>query len=515
MPAVRLPMRRIRDVLRLCWVLGVSVRQTSESLGVSTGVISKMTNRAELAGLDWDQVQQLGDQELEQRLYGKPAVVGEPRPEPDPKWIHLELRKPGVTLELLHLEYLEQHPTGYQYTAFCERYRRWLKRQGLTMRQKHEAGDKVFVDYSGKRLHIVDPKSGQRIPVELFVAVLGASNYTYAEATETQRSPDWIASNERALRYFGGVPRALVPDQLRSAVTTPCWYEPKVQRTYHDFATHYGTSIFPARPGKPRDKAKVEVAVQIVQRWIVARLRNETFFSLQELNARICELLEDLNARPMKRLGGVTRKELFERIDKPALLPLPADNFEYSLWKRATVNLDYHIDVERHYYSVPYVLLGEELDARVTARTVEVFHRGRRVASHARSHVLFKYSTNPGHLPPNHLAWLQADPGEIQQWAKTVGPYTEAMVNRILQSNFYPEQCWRSARGLKRIGMKYGPERTEEACRRALKFGARSYKPVERMLKNDLDQRPLPDEEQPAGAVIEHENIRGPKYYMN
>jgi len=515
MPTVRLPMRKIRDVLRLCWVLGCSVRQTSESLGMSTGVISKMTNRAETAGLDWEQVQKLGEQELEHRLYGKPVASGERRPEPDPKWIHLELRKTGVTLELLHLEYLEEHPTGYRYTAFCNRYRRWLNKQSPTMRQHHKAGEKAFVDYSGKRPCIVDPKTGERKPVELFVAVLGASNYTYAEASESQQSKDWIASNERALRYFGGAPRALVPDQLRSGVATPCWYEPKVQRTYHELANHYGTSVFPARPGKARDKAKVEVAVQIAQRWIVARLRNETFFSLEELNQRIRELLEELNARPMKRYGGVSRNELFEQLDKPVLLPLPSDYFEYSTWKSARVNLDYHIELERHYYSVPYVLVREKVEARITARTVEVFHVGRRVASHARSYVLFKHTTNPEHMPPNHRAWLNADPGEIQQWAKTVGPYTEAMVNRILESNFYPEQCWRSARGLKRIGQKYGPERTEVACRRALKFGARSYKPVERMLKHGLDQRPLPDEEQPAAAVIEHENIRGPEYFTN
>jgi transposase len=517
MPAVRLPMKKIRDVLRLCWVLGFSVRQTSQSLGLSTGVISKMTNRAELAGLDWQKVQQHSDQELEQQIYGKPVVASEIRPEPDVEWMYRELRKKGVTLELLHVEYLGQHPTGYHYTAFCDRYRSWLGKRGLSMRQTHKAGDKCFVDYSGKRPCIVDRNTGERKPVELFVAVLGASNYTYAEATESQRSEDFIASNERALRFFGGVPRALVPDQLRSAISTPCWYEPKVQRTYQEFANHYGTSVFAARPGKPKDKAKAEVAVQIVQRWILARLRNETFFSLEALNERIAQLLQELNTRPMKRYGGISRLELFEQTDRAELLPLPLEYFEYCTWKGARVNLDYHIEIERHYYSVPYVLLHEKVEARVTARTVEVFHVGRRVALHPRSYVLYKPTTDPTHLPADHRAWLQADPAEIQQWAKSVGPCTEAMVNRILSSNFYPEQCWRSARGLKRIGQKYGPQRTEAACARALRFGARSYKPVERMLKHGLEQRPLSEDEQEQSehAVIEHDNVRGAQYFVN
>ena len=517
MPTVRLPMKKIRDVLRLIWVLGCSVRQTSLSLGVSAGVISKMTNRAELAGLDWEKVSQLSDQELEVQIYGKPVEPSQPRPEPDLEWIHRELLKKGVTLELLHLEYLQRHPTGYHYTAFCNRYRSWLGKRSLSMRQTHKAADKCFVDYSGKRPCIVDRETGERRPVELFVAVLGASNYTYAEATMSQRSEDFIASNERALRFFGGVPRALVPDQLRSAIGTPCWYEPKVQRTYEEFASHYGTSVFAARPRKPKDKAKAEVAVQIVQRWILARIRNETFFSLEALNERIAQLLKELNVRPMKGYGGASRLELFEQIDRPELSPLPSEYFEYCTWEKARVNLDYHIDVDNHYYSVPYILVHERVEARVTARTVEVFHVGRRVALHARSYVSYKPTTEPTHLPADHRAWLQADPGEIKQWAKSVGPCTEAMVDRILSSNRYPEQCWRSARGLKRIGQKYGAERTEAACAKALRFGARSYKPVERMLKHGLEQRPLPEDQQESSAheVIEHDNVRGAQYFIN
>lgn len=306
-----------------------------------------------------------------------------------------------------------------------------------------------------------------------------------------------------------------MPLYRTSAVATPCWYEPKVQRTYHEFANHYGTSVFPARPGKARDKAKAEVAVQVAQRWILARLRNETFFSLEELNQRIFELLEELNTRPMKRYSGLSRKELFEKLDAKALNPLPCQRFEYSLWKEATVHLDYHIEAERHYYSVPYVLVREKVEVRITARTGEVFHVGKRVAIHVRSFEPYRHTTDPTHMPPDHRAWLEKDPADIQKWAQTVGPCTYAMVRRIFQSNRYPEQCFRSARGLKRIGHKYGPERTKIACQKALRFGARSYKPVERMLKSGLDQQPLSDEEQPAVAVIEHDNVRGPEYYIN
>jgi transposase len=508
-------MRKTREILRLRWSLGRKVREAAISLGVSAGAVSATTKRAKAAGLGWPEVERLDDQELERRLYGEPAPRKESRPEPDPRWIHRELRRKGVTLELLHLEYLQEHPGGYRYTAFCDRYRRWLKRRGLTMRQNHKAGEKAFVDYSGKRPCIVDRSTGEMKPVELFVEVLGASNYTYAEATMTQQSPDWIASNERALRYFGGSPLVLVPDQLRSAIREPDRYEPKAQRTYQEFARHYGTSVVPARPGKPRDKAKAEVAVQVVQRWILARIRNELFFTLEELNQRIAELLEELNAKPMKGFGGMSRRQLFELLDRPVLTPLPPTRFEYSVWKHVKVNLDYHVEFERHYYSVPYALVREKVEVRATVRTVEVFHVGRRVASHARSYEPYKHSTDREHMPPNHRAWLESDPGDIQQWAKTVGPYTEAMVNRLLQSNPYPQQCWRSARGLKRVGQKYGAERTEVACQRALKFGARSYKPVERMLKYGFDQRPLPEEEASEADVIEHDNVRGPDYYLN
>lgn len=510
----RLPMRKTREILRLRWAQGRSVRETAASVGASTGVVDKAVGRARKAGLDWDAVCALGDDELERKLYGVPTRPGAERPKPDPVYVHAELRRPGVTLELLHLEYLEEHPDGYQYTSFCEVYRRWLAKKPVHMRQTHRAGEKVFVDYSGKTARIVDPTTGVVHEVELFVAVHGASNYSYVEATRTQRLEDWLGSHVRAVQFFGGVAEMYVPDQLKSAVSESCRYEPGITRSYAEWARHYGTAVVPARPAKPQDKGKVEVGVQIAQRWILARLRNETFFSLEALNARIRELVVLLNARPMRTYGGVTRRELFERLDQPQLRPLPQDQFEISEWLECRVNRDYHVAVFKHHYSVPHSLVTEHLEVRVTRTTVEMFFRGRRVASHVRDDTPYKPSTDMAHMPPRHRH--QADcMGSVLAWANTVGPFTVALVERIAAANAVREQGWRSARGLQRVGSKYGPERTEAACERALRCGARSYKPVERILRLGRDQHPLDDNTASAadGAGITHENVRGPGYF--
>jgi transposase len=461
--------------------------------------------------MEWAAVDGLDDEQLERRLYGGPKHSRTAdRAMPDPVWMHAELRRPGVTLELLHLEYLREHPDGYRYTAFCDVYRRWRDRAGLVMRQQHKAGERAFVDYSGKRPVVIDPTTGEVVDVELFVAVLGASNLTYAEATRTQTVIDFVSAHVRAFAYFGGAPKITVPDQLRSAVRVPSRYEPTIARTYAELGRHYDTAVVPARPGKPRDKAKVEVGVQIAQRWILARLRHETFFSLAALNRRIRELLEDLNDRPMKKLGGVSRRELFERVERVALLPLPAEPFVISEWKRATVNVDYHVQLAEHFYSVPYTLVREEVEARLTATTVEIFYRGRRVASHGRSNMRFRFTTDPAHMPEAHKKHF-AGAGAVIAWASSVGPMAEAMVRRILDANPIREQGWRSAKGLQRLAGKYGESRVEAACAHALHFGARSYKPVERLLELGREQRPLPDA---TTKVIAHGNVRGPGYFQ-
>ena len=513
----RLTMNRTREILRLRWDQKQGVRATGRAVGVSRSAVSDTCARATSAGLDWASVCELADDELERRLYevlnSTSAEQQQSRPEPDPVWIHREYRRAGVTLELLHCEYLQAHPNGFSYTTFCDRYRAWLSRRGLSMRQTHHAGEKSFLDYSGKKPHYWDRTTGKKVETELFVAVLGASNLTFAEATATQQMTEWIRSNVHALNYFGGVPQAMIPDQLKSGVKEADVFDPEIQKTYSDFAEHYGTVVFPARPRKPRDKAKVEVAVQVAQRWILARLRNETFFSLEELNVRIAELLEELNARPMKKLGGVSRRELFERIERAELKSLPPVAFQPSTWKKAIANVDYHVEFDKHWYSVPYQLRHEEIWIRATATTLELLHSNRRVASHARSYEPYRHTTDPAHRPPNHEAWANADPGKLLEWANHTGPATTLLMEKILSRSPFREQGWRSGRGLKRVGTKY-PERIENACMRALRFGAHSYKPVDRMLRLGLDLHPLPDEVDDAETKTPaHGNIRGPGYY--
>jgi transposase len=506
-------MRQIREILRQKWALRLSHRAVAQSVGLGLGTISNLVTRAEQAGLDWPQVQALADDVLEGRLYRRPALAGSRGPTPDCAWVHTERRKPGVTLELLHVEYLERHPDGYRYTQFCELYRRWLARRGLSMRQVHHAGEKMFVDYAGQKPRLIDPATGEVREVELFVAVLGASNYTYAEATRTQRVPDWIASHQRAFAFYGGVTAATVCDQLKSGVVVPCRYEPGLQRTYEDFAAHYGTAILPARPARPRDKAKIEVAVQIAERWILARLRHERFFILAALNARIAELLTDLNARRM-RLYGASRRELFERLDRPALRPLPAVPFVYGEWKVARVNVDYHVEVHRHYYSVPYALVHEVVDVRITAATVECFHRGHRVAAHARAATPGRHTTLAAHMPKAHQHHLEWTPSRLIDWARTIGPQTAALVAAILADRPHPEQGYRSCLGLLRLGRRHGDGRLEAACARALVAGARSYRHVDSILKHGLDRLPLLEPVVSLPLAAPHEHVRGPAYYQ-
>lgn len=502
-------MRKTREILRQKWVLKRSHREVARSVGLSAGVVASTVARAQ--GLDWEQITNLGEEELEKRLYGQMGADSGGRPLPDCEWIHRERRRKYVTLQLLHVEYLEAHPDGYRYTQFCEAYRRWLRKRKITMRQVHRAGEKLFVDYSGKRPSIVNRGTGERQEVELFVAALGASNYTYAEATLSQRGVDWIASHIRTFRYLGGVTESIVPDQLKSGVAKACRYDPKIQRTYEELAEHYGTTILPARPGKPRDKAKAEVGVQVVQRWVLARLRNRTFFSLGELNEAIAELLVELNARRMRRYGA-SRRELFEQLDQPELRPLPERAFVYGDWKTCRVNLDYHVLVDEHSYSVPFRLAQEVVDVRSSAQTVEIFHRGGRVASHQRSREKGAATTVAEHMPRSHREYRDWSPLRLIEWAGRIGPQTELLVQAILNERRHPEQGYRSCMGLRRLVKRYGETRLEAACARALNVRARSYRHVEAILKKGLDRIPVvePCRSQPP---LVHDNVRGSEYY--
>jgi len=514
MAGARLSMHKTREILRQKWVQGRSHREVARSQGVSVGMVAATVRRAQAAGLgDWAAIEPLSETDLEARLYGPPRQGS--RPLPDPLWIHTERQRKGVTLELLHHEYLAQHPDGYRYTQFCEHYRRWCKKRRLSMRQVHRAGEKLFVDYAGQKPKIVDRSTGEEREVELFVAAFGASSFTYAEATETQRVADFLGSHTRALAYFGGVPELVIPDQLKSGVTRACRYEPGLQRSYEEWSRHVGTTVLPARPKKPRDKAVVEVAVQVAERWILARIRNETFFSLRELNARIAELLEDLNGRTM-RAYGQSRRERFEGIDRPALRPLPKEPFELAVWKRARVNLDYHVELDRRFYSVPHALVHERVELRSTATSLEVFYKGQRVALHRRPtyYAPGGYSTIPEHMPKAHRKHLEWTPTRLIHWGESVGPKTAELVETILEHRPHPEQGYRSCLGILRLAKQYGNERLEAACERAVLARARSYRHVQSILKNGLDRVPLPKPAPTQSALpLTHENVRGGDYY--
>jgi transposase len=378
------------------------------------------------------------------------------------------------------------------------------------MRQIHKAGEKMFVDFAGQTVAVVDARTREIKEAQIFVAVQGASNYTYAEASWSQDLESWISCHTHAFSFFGGVTRITVPDNLGSGVTKACRYEPDLNPTYQDMAEYYGTVVIPARVAKPKDKAKVESGVQVVERWILARLRNRTFFSLAEVNAAIAELLEKLNNRPFSKLEG-TRKSLFEKLDRPALLPLPSTPYEFAQFKKATVNIDYHIEVFGHYYSVPYQLVKERVEVRVTQSSVEVLFKGRRVTSHLRSYLKGGHSTKPEHMPKAHQKYLEWTPSRIIHWAGTIGPETARLVEAILAKKPHPEQGYRACLGLIRLSKAYSQERLEAASKRALEAGALSYQSVKRILKNNLDTRSSKEEQ--VLPIIDHDNIRGPDYY--
>jgi transposase len=505
-------MRKVKEILRLRFEVGRGQRQIARSCAIGKTTVAECLTRFERSGLSWPQAAQLDEATLEHKLYpATVAVPAEERAVPDWPYIHRELPRKGVTLTLLWYEYKSVHPDGYQYSWFCDQYRAWCMKLDVVMRQEHRAGEKLFVDYAGQTVEVVDRRTGEVRAAQIFVAVLGASSYTYAEATWTQQLPDWIGSHVRAFAFFGGVPELAIPDNLRSGVSKAHRYEPDLNPTYLDLASHYGVAVLPARVRKPRDKAKAEAGVLLVERWILAALRNRTFFSLQEVNREIAQLLRRLNTRPFKKLPG-SRRELFEQIDRPALRPLPAQPYEFAEWKKVRVNIDYHVEVDAHYYSVPYQLVRKSLEARFTERTVECFHKGQRVASHPRSRLKGRHTTVPEHMPASHRSYAEWTPQRLVRWAAKTGPATASVVQSILERRAHPQQGFRSALGILRLGKSFGEERLEAACRRALRLGACSYKSIESILRQGLDRQALP-EQQELELSIEHENIRGSDYY--
>lgn len=510
MPRERLSMRTIKEILRLRWEANLPHRAIATSCRLGATTVRECLLRAQAAGLSWPLPAEMDDEQLERLLYPPAPTSAERRPMPDWAAVHQELRRKGVTLGLLWQEYKQAHPDGYQYSQFCDLYRRFESTLEPVLRQHYIAGEKLFVDYAGQTAPVADRRTGEVREAQIFVAVSGASNYTYIEATWTQGLEDWLGAHRRCFEFMGGVHALVVPDNLKAGVASPCFYDPELNRAYQELAEHYGAAVLPARVRRPRDKAKAETGVQGVERWILARLRNLRFFSLHELNRALWELLAEYNRRPFQKMEGC-RQSLFEQLERPALRPLPAQPYEYAEWRKARVNVDYHVEVGRHYYSVPYHLLRQEVEVRLSAQVVEIFHRGKRVASHLRSAERGRHTTVAEHMPRHHREYVEWSPERLVRWAQQTGPATAEFVERILNSRAHPQQGYRACLGILRLG-KPCPARLEAACTRALAVNALSYRSIDSILKHHLEAQPLPAPALSASPIA-HANIRGAHYY--
>jgi transposase len=508
-------MRKLKDCLRLKFDCGLSHAQIGRALGLSKGVVTKYLQRAGQAGLNWETAAVLDEAVIAARLSPAHAPLASPRVLPDWAVIHRELRRKGVTLQLLWEEYVDAHrgAATYRYTQFCHLYQGYAARLKRSMRQTHRAGEKLFIDYAGQTVPVIDRVTGEIRPAHIFVAVLGASNYTFACATARETQADWLSGLSKALQAFGGVPELVIPDNPKALITRPDRYEPGVSRMAQDCARHYGTAILPARPYHPQDKAKVEVGVQLVERWILARLRHRRFFSLGELNQAIAGLLADLNQRPFKKLPG-HRLAWFEAIDRPALRPLPAQPYEIAHFKRCRVNIDYHVEIDGHYYSVPHALVRQEVEARITQTTVEILQGGKRLASHPRCDRRGTHTTLAEHMPASHRAHREWSPGRLLHWAARIGPHTKALVHHQLTRKPHPEMGYRACLGLLALARHYGEERLEAACQRAVALGAFNRRSVVSILQAGLDRQPLPTATAQSDWISpDHDHVRGPDYY--
>lgn len=526
MPQEGLSMCKIKEILRLRYELGLSQQEIARSCCISQPTVHRYLERAEAAGLSWPLPHDCDDHRLNQLLFPASARDSSPAATPqgdetsvarsrapiDFAEIHRELQtNKHVTLQLLWEEYRQSHPDGYRYSQFCELYRRWRRKLDVVLRQDHLAGEKMFVDWAGDTVPIYARETGEAKPAFLFVAVLGASSYTFARSTLSQELPNWIDCHIQALEFFQGAPQLIVPDNPKTAVTRACRYEPDLNRTYLEFAQHYHVAVMPARPYKARDKAKVEVGVLLAERWLLAVLRHEKFFSLADLNQALTPLLQRLNQRPFRKREG-SRASLYATLDRPALQPLPAERYGMGQWEKLRVNMDYHVEVDHHYYSVPYRLADEEVEVCFTPTTVEIFHQGNRVASHVRSYLADQHSTVHEHRPKSHQAHLEWTPSRLIHWGESVGEATAQVIRTILESKPHPEQGYRACLGIQRLGKIYSPRRLEAACRRALEAQACSYHSLQSILQRGLEQ-PATSPTEPERTSPQHENVRGGTYY--
>ena len=508
----RISMRKLREILRMRFDHQLSFRQISRSVRVSLGTVSNYIQAFESSSLSWPLPEDHSETQLVQALFPE-APLPNRKGLVDPDWpeIHLALKRKGVTKQLLWEEYCQSHTlNAYSYAQFCHRYKQWLGCQKRSMRQHHKAGEKLFVDYAGPTVPIINPQTGEIAHnAQIFVAVLGASSYTYAEATLSQKSEDWLGSHVRAFEFFGGVPEVVVPDNLKSGVTKACRYEPDLNPAYQHLAHHYQVAVIPARPYKPKDKAKAEVGVQLVERWILARLRHDTFFTLAELNSKIKILLTELNLRSFQKLPG-TRRSVFEQLDEPALRPLPKHAFVYAEFGKARVSIDYHIGWKGHYYSVPHALVKKEVDVQVTEHCVNISHRGKTVACHARK---FQpgFTTQAAHMPERHRKHQAWTPQRLLDWSQSLSPDVYWMTHYLLTSREHPEQAYRACLGLLSLKREYGAERLNNACAHARQIKGYRLKHIRTILKSGKDkQAVIPACQQTTLPLHEHhENVRG------
>jgi transposase len=512
MPRKRISMRKIKEVLRLKFEAGLAYDAIGRSCNIGHTTVGEYLKRAHEAGLRWPLPADMDDNLLEKLLYPRSPNPDMKRPLPDWNYVHKELKKKSVTIFLLWQEYKETYPDGYEYSWFCRNYKEWAGKIDVTMRFNHRAGEKLFVDYAGHTIPIIDKRTGEIREAQIFVATMGASNYTYAEATWTQSLPDWISSHVKTFKFLGEVPEIIVPDNLKTGINKSCRYDPEINPTYQEMASHYRCVVIPTRVRSPKDKAKVETGVKIVEQWILARLRNIKFFSLTDLNKTIQKLLYDLNSRSFQKMSG-TRRSMFEDLDRPALKPLPPVPYTYAEWKKVKPGPDYHIEVKGYYYSVPYQLVGKQMEARITQNIIEVFYKGKRIASH-RHDPSKKYATLPEHMPESHRKYAEWTPQRIISWAAKTGEATAQTVKVVMKSRVHPQQGFRSCMGIISLGKEYTQERLEAACSRALAIGSPSYKSIQAILKKGLDRLPLQKEVPQQTSFINHSNIRGPQYYQ-
>lgn len=507
----RIGMRKIKEVLRMGFEKGISMNKIALCCNVGRSTVQEYFRRFKASGLSWPLPEDISDEVLENKLFPK-YILGHTAKQPlNYEYLVEEMKKPDVTVALLWEEYKQVHPNGYQYSQFSNLFRRYRQTLNYSMHQEHKAGEKTFADF-GDGLKLIDPKTGAEIPTKLFVDVWGASNYTFAQAVLGKETlENWINCSVSAFEYFGCCSKAIVPDNPKAVITKACRYEPDINPSYAEFAQHYGVVVFPARPRKPKDKAKVEAGVKLAKRWILAKLRNRIFHSLRELNEAIFGLLEVFNNKQMKRLKK-SRKELFEVLDKPNALPLPESKYEFAEWKKVSVNIDYHIEFDDHYYSVPYTLIRQELEIRATRNIIEVFKKGQRLCSHQRSYRKYYHSTKPEHMPKSHQQYLEWTPSRILEWAAKYGPAAKELVERIMKSRKFPEQAYRSCLGIIRLEKHFSAQRIDAACRRALEYRVESYQGVKNILLNNLDSLNSKEENKKA-ISIQHENIRGAEYF--